>query len=162
MAPNTTETREARFTRDETVRVANGAVRADDRPTEVLGDSVDVPKDSRRDRIRAKPGLREAYRVGVFVAGLLFIALGIALMALPGPLTIPPVLLGLWIWSSEFAFAERFFDSFKDKARDAWAHARRHPVSSTVISGGGVVAAMVAFWAVQHYELVDRAKAAIA
>lgn len=80
---------------------------------------------------------------------------------LPGPLTIPPVLLGLWIWSTEFAFAERFFESFKRKARDAWAHARRHPRSSAAITIGGLVAAGVAMWAVVHFELVDKAKQAI-
>ena len=68
-----------------------------------LGAPVAVPRGSRRARIRSKPGLGQAYRVGVFVAGLLCIALGVALAVLPGPLTIPPVLLGLWIWSTEFA-----------------------------------------------------------
>jgi len=129
--------------------------------TAVLGESVDVPRDGLRDRIRAKPGLREAYRLGVFVAGFLFIGLGIALMALPGPLTIPPVLVGLWIWSTEFAFAERFFDRAKDKANDAWEHAKAHPRSSAIVSGGGLVAAIVAAWAVTHFGLVDQAKNAI-
>ena len=126
--------------------------------TAVLGESVDVPRDGLRDRIGAKPGLREAYRLGVFVAGFLFIGLGIALMALPGPLTIPPVLVGLWIWSTEFAFAERFFDQFKEKAQDAWEHAKAHPVTSSLVTIGGLVLAGVAFWAVGHYELVDKAK----
>jgi hypothetical protein len=103
----------------------------------------------------------QAYRVAVFAVGLLFIAAGIALAVLPGPLTIPPVLLGLWIWSTEFAFAERFFDSFKEKAREAWAHAQRHPVSSAAITIGGLVAAGAAFWAVGHFDLIDRAKDAV-
>ena len=55
---------------------------------------------------------------------------------LPGPLTIPPVLLGLWIWSTEFEWAHRFFRPFKEKGKDAWAHAKRHPVSSTVLTVG--------------------------
>ena len=58
---------------------------------------------------------------------LLFVALGIALTVLPGPLTIPPVLLGLWVWSTEFEWARRFFAAFSRKARDAWQHARQHP-----------------------------------
>jgi hypothetical protein len=33
-----------------------------------------------------------------------------------------------------------------------------HPVSSSLITIGGLAAAGVAFWAVGHYELVDRAK----
>src|SRR3954454_6111794 len=95
-------------------------------PDDGLGRPAEVPKGGRRDRIRKKPGVGHAYRVGVFVAGLLCIAAGIALAVLPGPLTIPPVLLGLWIWSTEFRFAERFFDSFKGKAKEAWSHTKAH------------------------------------
>ena len=54
-------------------------------------------------------------------------------ISLPGPLTIPPVLVGLWIWSSEFQWAARFFATFTRKARDTWRHARRHPVSSATV-----------------------------
>src|ERR687893_3034682 len=104
-----------------------------------LGDPVEVPRHGWRDRVRSKPGLREAYRVAVFAAGLLCIAAGVALMVLPGPLTIPPVLLGLWIWSWEFAFAQRFFESFKEKAFDAWEHAKAKPVSSALITVFGLV-----------------------
>ena len=97
--------------------MATTSPQSPDDPTAGLGGPAEVPRDGLRARLRAKPGIREAYRVAVFVAGLLFIALGVALMALPGPLTIPPVLFGLWIWSTEFAFAERFFDAFKDEGR---------------------------------------------
>lgn len=121
----------------------------------------DVPRGSRRERIRAKPGIGHAYRIGVFVAGLLCIAVGLALAVLPGPLTIPPILLGLWIWSTEFGFAERLFDSFKEKGKEAWAHARRHPRSSATITIGGLIAAGVVMWAVVHYELVAGAKDAV-
>jgi hypothetical protein len=82
-------------------------------------------------------------------------------VVLPGPLTIPPILLGLWIWSTEFRFAERFFDSFKEKGKEAWAHAKRHPHSSAAITIGGLVAAGVAMWAVVHYDLVARARDAV-
>lgn len=126
--------------------------------TDGLGRATPVPEHGLRDSIRSKPGLAQAWRIGVFVVGLLCVVLGIALAVLPGPLTIPPVLLGLWVWSTEFDWAKRFFDSFKEKARDAWAHARRHPVSSAVITIGGLAAAAAAFWAVGHFELVDRVK----
>ena len=126
--------------------------------TDGLGPATPVPKGSRRDRIRRNPGLAQVWRIGVFVAGLLCVALGVALAVLPGPLTIPPVLLGLWIWSTEFHWARRFFETFKEKARAAWAHARRHPLTSTLITVGGLAAAAVAFWAVGHFELVDRLK----
>ena len=117
-----------------------------------------MPRGSRRDRIRSKPGLGQAYRLAVFVAGLVCIVCGVALAVLPGPLTIPPILLGLWIWSTEFRFAQRFFDRFKAKAREAWAHARRHPRSSAIVTVGGLVAAGVALWAVARFELVSQAR----
>ena len=126
-----------------------------------LGEPAHVPNGSWRDRVRSKPGIGHAYRVGVFVAGLLCIALGFALAVLPGPLTIPPVLLGLWIWSTEFRFAERFFDSFKRKAGEVWTHAKAHPTSSGAITIGGLAAAGVAMWAASHYELVAKGKDAI-
>jgi hypothetical protein len=129
--------------------------------TDGLGRAAPVEKHSWRDRIRAKPGLAQVWRIGVFVAGLLCVALGFALAVLPGPLTIPPVLLGLWIWSTEFEWARRFFVAFKSKAKATWAHAKQHPASSTLITVGGLAAAAVAFWAVGHFQVVDRVKDAI-
>ena len=125
--------------------------------------STRIPPDpeapaSFRTRMRSTPGLSTVWKVGVFVVGLLFVLLGVALAMLPGPLTIPPVLIGLWIWSTEFAWAKRFFQSFQRKARQAWAHAKLHPVSSALITIGGLAAAGAAIWAVGHYQLVDRAR----
>ena len=132
------------------------------RPPASSASADDGPGHGWRARVRSKPGLGQAYRVGVFVVGLLFVALGFALAVLPGPLTIPPVLLGLWIWSTEFRFAQRLFASFRRKAEDAWTHAKGHPVSSAAITVGGLAAAGVAMWAVSHYELVAKGKDAIA
>jgi hypothetical protein len=130
MSASTPQRDRDRFSTDPAARVEppNGATKL---TTAGLGAPTEVPPGGWREKVRSKPGLREVYRVGVFIAGLLFIALGVALMALPGPLTIPPVLLGLWIWSTEFRFAKRFFDKFKVKANEAWAHAKAHPVSSS-------------------------------
>ncbi len=124
-------------------------------------DPVATRPAGRRARLRSKPGIRHAYRAGVFLLGLCFIALGIALAVLPGPLTIPPVLFGLWIWSTEFHFAHALFETFKEKAHDAWEAARRKPVTSTIVTVGGLVGAGVAIWAAQRYELVDRARDAV-
>ena len=126
-----------------------------------LGHGRPVERDDWRARVRAKPGIGQLYRAGVFIAGLLCILVGVALAALPGPLTIPPVLLGLYIWSTEFQWANRLFERFKKKARAAWAHAKAHPVSSAGITAGGLVAAGVAIWAVQHFELVARGREAV-
>jgi hypothetical protein len=114
-----------------------------------------------RDGVRAQPGLRHAYRTAVFFAGLLCIAIGLALAVLPGPLTIPPILVGLWIWSTEFTWAHNLFESFKRKGHEAWEHARARPVSSALITVGGLVAAGVAVWAIAHFELVAKGREAV-
>jgi putative transmembrane protein PGPGW len=111
-----------------------------------------------RDRMRSRPGLRQVWRAGVFAAGLLCVAAGAALVVLPGPLTIPPIVLGLWIWSTEFAWAHRLFASGRRKGQQAWEQAKQHPVSSSLVTGGGLAGAAVAVWAVVHYDLVDRGK----
>lgn len=125
--------------------------------TDGLGRPAAVEKGSFRDRLRSTPGLALAWRIGVFLAGLICVAIGIALAVLPGPLTIPPVLLGLWIWSSEFDWARRFFVTFRTKAKAAWTHARQHPVSSALITVGGLAVMAAVIWAVGRYELVERA-----
>ena len=96
-------------------------------------------------------------RVTVFLVGLFFIVLGLALSVLPGPLTIPPVLLGLVIWALEFAWAERLLDRARGKAQEAWAAARAHPWRAGVVSGGGVVLLVVALLLASRFDLMDRA-----
>ena len=139
---------------------SSGASRCPD-CTDGLGQPREVKPGSFRERVHANRSVALAWRIGVFVVGLLCVALGVALAVLPGPLTIPPVLLGLWVWSTEFEWARRFFASFRRKASDAWAHAKQHPASSLAITVGGLVAAGVAFWAVGHFELVDKATTAL-
>ena len=139
---------------------SEGATRCPD-CTDGLGTPRPVKPGSLRERVHGNPALLLPWRIGVFVLGLLFVALGIALTALPGPLTIPPVLVGLWIWSTEFRWAARLLATFKRKAQEAWRHARQHPVSSAAVTVGGLTAAAVALWAVGHYELVDQAKVAL-
>jgi hypothetical protein len=117
-----------------------------------------VERDSWRDRVRRNPGTRHVWRAGVFLVGLAFIGLGAGMVVLPGPLTIPPMVIGLWIWSTEFEWAHRFFETFRKRGEEAWDHAKRHPVSSTFITVGGLAIAAAVIWAVGHYHLVDRAK----
>lgn len=126
-----------------------------------LGEPAAVPRDSLRYRLRSNPATRTFYRVVVFVVGLLFIAGGVALSVLPGPLTIPPVLVGLWIWSTEFAWAQRLFQRFKVRGREAWQHARRHPVSSIAVTVGGIVAVVVGVWALRYFGIVEWVRGAV-
>jgi hypothetical protein len=130
-------------------------------PTPALGKPAPAPRGGWRDRTRRKPGIGQAYRVGVFVLGLAFIILGFGLVVLPGPLTIPPILVGLYIWSTEFSWAHRFFESAKAKGREAWRQAQRRPVSSAVVTVGGLVLAGVVIWAVTHFDLIAKAKDAV-
>jgi hypothetical protein len=148
---------DARTTTEAPVR---GATRCE-ACTDGLGQPRPIKPGSFRERVHSKPSIALAWRVAVFAAGLLFMALGVALAVLPGPLTIPPVLLGLWIWSTEFDWARRFFASFVRKARNTWRHARRHPVSSAAVTLGGLAAAGVAVWAVGRFGLVEQATTAL-
>ncbi len=148
---------------EERQREARGATKVGNRqdPSEAapaLGHPTPVARDDWRAKIRSKPGIGQLYRAAVFVVGLLFVLAGVALAALPGPLTIPPVLLGLYIWSTEFRWARKLFKSFHRKGKQAWAHAKAHPVSSAAITIGGLLLAGAAFWAVGHFELIDKAK----
>ena len=139
---------------------AHGATRCPD-CTDGLGRPRPVEPGSFRERVHSKPGRAAAWRVGVFVAGLLFVLLGLALTVLPGPLTIPPVLLGLWVWSTEFEWARRVFVTFRRKARETWQHAKQHPVSSAAVTLGGLAGAALLFWAVGHFQLVERGTSAL-
>jgi hypothetical protein len=114
-----------------------------------------------RDRLRRTPGGRQFLKAAVFLLGLLFVLLGLLLAALPGPLTIPPILLGVWIWSSEFAWAERLLDRAKRSAQEAWENAKRRPVVSALVTGSGLVALGVGVWLASRYQLVDRARDAV-
>ncbi len=109
-------------------------------------------------RLRRTPGGTLLLRGLVFTVGLAFVVLGCVLVVAPGPLTIPPVLLGLWIWSTEFTWADRQLDRVKASARLAWEDAQRHRVLSAVVTGGGLVALGVGIWAVSRYELLARAR----
>ena len=135
----------------------SGASRCPD-CTDGLGQPREVKPGSFRERVHANRSVALAWRIGVFVVGLLFVALGIALTVLPGPLTIPPVLLGLWIWSTEFAWADRQLDRAKASARIAWEDAKRRPVVSAVVTGGGLVGLGIGIWLVGRYDLVARAR----
>lgn len=108
--------------------------------------------------MRRTPGGAHAVKVIVFCAGLFFILLGLALAALPGPLTIPPILLGLYIWSTEFAWADRLLDRAKRSALEAWEKAKQRPLVTALVTTSGLIAFAVGLWLVLAYDLVDRAR----
>lgn len=96
-----------------------------------------------RDRVRRLPAGEVIVRTIVFLIGLSLVGTGLALSVLPGPLTIPPVLLGILVWSLEFDFAQRWLDRVEGPAQAAWEQAKAHPVRTAVVSGGGILAAVL-------------------
>lgn len=111
-----------------------------------------------RHHVRRLPAGDLIVRGGIFLLGLAFIVLGLVLIVLPGPLTIPPILVGLLIWSLEFEWAERWVDKAKVQAQEAWEAAKAHPWRVGLVTGGGVVLLVAALVLASHYGLVDRAK----
>ena len=111
-----------------------------------------------RAALRRTPGGALLLKGLVFTLGPAFVVLGCVLIVAPGPLTIPPILLGLWIWSTEFAWADRQLDRAKASARVAWEDAKRRPVLSGLVTGGGLVGLGVGIWLAGKYDLVARAR----
>jgi len=116
----------------------------------------DAHNDGWRVRLRATRVGSWLLKSVVFLAGLLFIAVGAVLVVLPGPLTIPPVLLGLYIWSTEFAWAERLRLRAAVRGRAVWQATKRRPVHATAVTVGGLVLLAAGLLAVRRYEIVDR------
>jgi drug/metabolite transporter (DMT)-like permease len=96
--------------------------------------------------------------VVLFVAGLLLILIGLALIVLPGPLTIPPILLGVWLWSLEFEFARHWLRPIKKQGSAAWETAKEKPVHTTVVTVLGLIGAAFLIWAALRYDLLDRGR----
>lgn len=109
-----------------------------------------------RARVRSTRGGALMFKIGALVLGGLFVALGLALVVLPGPLTIPPVLLGVYIWSTEFAWAERLRERATASAREAWDAAKRRPVQSALVTGIGLAVAVAAVVVAGRYDAVGR------
>ncbi|MEY4174614.1 MAG: hypothetical protein RI900_1779 [Actinomycetota bacterium] len=61
---------------------------------------------------------RNAKRIAVFIAGVVVVAAGVAMLVLPGP-GLVVIILGLAILATEFAWAERALDKARKKAKQA-------------------------------------------
>ncbi len=62
---------------------------------------------------------RSTKRIVVLVVGIVLILLGIALIPLPGPFSIPLMIAGLAVLATEFIWAERMLDQVKDRTKQA-------------------------------------------
>jgi hypothetical protein len=101
---------------------------------------------------------RTLRKILLFVAGLLLIIMGLVLVVLPGPLTIPPILLGVWLWSLEFEFARHLLRPIKVRGGIAWAQAKEKPIHTSVVTVIGLIGAALLIWATFRYELLDRGR----
>jgi uncharacterized protein (TIGR02611 family) len=68
-------------------------------------------EEPRRDSL-SRSALRHVRRVVVFVVGLTVVAIGVAMIVLPGPATVV-IPAGLGILAIEFAWARRILDELK-------------------------------------------------
>lgn len=68
--------------------------------------------------------VRNAYRMIVLVVGVSIVGLGLVLIVLPGPWTIPLVLLGLAILATEFVWARHLLQRAKEYAEKAKSKAK--------------------------------------
>lgn len=101
-----------------------------------------------RDRVKSHRGTRFAYQTGVFFLGLLLIVACLGLWTvLPAPLAIPPMLVGVWIWSTEFPFARDLLERLKRKAQDGRRYAKEHPVPFGILAATGLLIGLAGYWA---------------
>jgi hypothetical protein len=103
---------------------------------------------------RENRGRHRLFRAGVFVVGLLLILVGAAMWLLSALLALPPVFVGLWLWSREFHWGHRLFTAFLRRAWSLWSRVRARPTRWAFITLGGVGVACAAYWAWGHYGLV--------
>ena len=108
-----------------------------------------------RNRVRQLPAGDFIVHAVVFLIGLALIGTGLALAVLPGPLTIPPILLGLAVWSLEFDFAERWLRPFETRAQRAWDAAKARPWRTGAVTGAGLLAAAAAVYLFLRLDLLD-------
>lgn len=111
-----------------------------------------------RAKVRRLPAGDVIVRVTVFLLGAAFIGLGLALSVLPGPFTIPPVLVGLLIWSLEFDVAQRWLERVKVPAQRAWDDAQARPVRAALTVVASLALLVVGVVLAAQLELVDHVK----
>ena len=99
------------------------------------------------DKVRATPTGRLALKIGIGVLGTLVIALGIILIPFPGP-GWAIVILGLAIWSLEFAWAKKLLEFTKRhvKAWTSWIGRQSLPVRG-VLGVVGLIFVAGVVWA---------------
>jgi hypothetical protein len=112
------------------------------------------PAEGKRARIKEHRGPRYAYKAGVFLLGLVVILACLGLWtALPAPLAIPPMVIGLWIWATEFSWAQGPLKTLKAAGARARKRARERPVVFALVTIAGLVVTVAGYWAFMHFLL---------
>jgi uncharacterized protein (TIGR02611 family) len=102
-----------------------------------------------RERVRAQPGGKLAWRIAVTVAGVSVIAVGIVLLPLPGPGWLI-IFAGLGVLATEYEWAARLL-RFARRYVEAWTRwtLRQSPLVRALVGLGGLLfvgAILVACW----------------
>jgi uncharacterized protein (TIGR02611 family) len=99
-----------------------------------------------RRKIRANPQTHLIYRIIVGVVGLLIVVLGLILVPFPGPGWLV-VILGLVVWASEFAWAQRLLARARHflKLWTGWVQAQAWWVKVLALLGTAILVAAL-FW----------------
>jgi len=107
----------------------------------------------RLDAFRANPTGRVALKVTIGILGGLIVALGIALIPLPGP-GWAIVILGLAIWALEFHWAKRLLDFTRRHVRSWTSWITRQPLGLRFLIGlVGFVFISAVVWASVKFSL---------
>lgn len=99
-----------------------------------------------RRRIRSSKQSYRIYRMVVGALGFLIVATGVVLLPLPGPGWLI-IFLGLGIWASEFAWAQRLLRFARDKVRawEQWLRAQPRWVAA-LVGLGCLLLVLGIFW----------------
>jgi len=107
-----------------------------------------------RARIRANAAMNVIYRGGVFVIGWSIVAVGVAMLVLPGP-GWAAIFLGLAILATEFLWAHHLLRRVKAWARTAATYAmdsRLKSLRRVILVATPVLLVCCVWWYVARYE----------
>ncbi|OAB86964.1 hypothetical protein AWH69_11265 [Janibacter melonis] len=95
--------------------------------------TIDPEEDTIRWRraVRLNPVLGPVYRIGVFVAGLALIIVGIPMVPLVGPGWVV-IFVGLFLWSTEYMWARRVTQFVKAEVKSFEQWARHLPLAAKI------------------------------
>ena len=114
-----------------------------------------VSRSRRWSWFRENRGRHRLFRAGrLRVVGLLLILVGAAMWLLSLLLALPPIFVGLWVWSREFQWHTGCSARSCGRAGSLWSRVKSRPVRWAAITLGGVGVACAGYWAWGHYGLV--------